>query len=150
MKLTAPPAMLLSAFRAAEAVGDIGVLLVDDGFDATTMRVLSAWERTEQKWSQPKKPCPDGGRPTIAAWRWLCSTWTVDYAAVADGASVSRDVARERVMVLMHARLIYPDGDVSKAARQAMTATIRGRLKSEQQRSKVKDKDPPAGTPATN
>lgn len=150
MKWVAPPPTLLAAFKAAETVEGVGAMLVDDGFDALTLRVLSAWENTEHRWSKPKKPCPDDGRPTSAAWSWLCSTWAVDYGAIAEGAGVSRDVARERVAVLLHARLIYPDGQIAKAARTARTAAIRARLKSEQARQGDKKPPVPPATPAAN
>jgi hypothetical protein len=124
-----PPAALLTAFRATESIEDIGVLLVDEGFDAVTVRVLSAWEHSNHHWSMPATQMPDAGRPTATAWRWLMSGWSVAYDAIADGAGVSRDVARERMKVLQHARLVYPDGRMSKFAQQALQATIRERIR---------------------
>ncbi len=123
-----PPQGLIEAFRAAEQPTDIGVLMSEDGFDAMLMKVISSWEKTSQRWKKPKKPCPDEARPTTDAWLWLVSGWTIDYAGIAAGAGVSRDVARLRVATLLHARLIYPDGSIAKAARNAMTAALRARL----------------------
>ncbi len=140
-----PPAQLLAAFRAIESIEHIGVLLIDDGFDANSIRVLTAWEHTDHRWSAPSEPCPDDGMPTATAWKWLLSGWDVDIAAIAAGSGLSRDVVRERVAVLQHARLIYPDGGIAAAARKAVTATIRERLKrGVQKKGKDEKKDPSA------
>lgn len=125
---TTPPKLLIDAFRAAEQVTDIAVLMADEGFDTVTMRVLAAWERSIPRWRRPSKPCPDAGRPTAEAWKWLTSGWSIDYATISAAAAVARDVARERCDVLVHARLIYPDGSISKPARQAMQAAVASRL----------------------
>ncbi len=136
-----PPADLLAAFRAVESVEHIGVLLADDGFDATLIKVLSAWEHAEHWWTTPAEPCPDDGRPTAAAWRWIVSGWVIDVA----GTGLSRDVVREQMAILQHARLVYPDGNIAAAARKAVTATIRERLKrGVQKKGKDEKKDPSA------
>ncbi len=142
-----PPLALLAAFRAADekAIEIIGVLLDGDGFDATTLRVMSAWQNSEHQWNAPKKPCPDNGRPTAAAWRWLCSGWTLDVVAIANGANVSTDTARERLTILQHARLIYPDGEVNKFAKQALGATIAQRISKAQGKDKKKAKTDGSG-----
>jgi hypothetical protein len=123
-----PPELLLAAFRLAESIEDIGVLLVEEGFDPTTVRVLSAWEHSEHRWSAPTRPCP-GYRATTEAWKWLVSGWDVDIAGISDGCGLTREVVRERITVLQHARLIYPDGCIAKAARNAISAAITVRLK---------------------
>lgn len=125
---TAPPPLLIDAFRALEQPTDIGVLMDDEGFDATTMRVYSAWEKSSHVWNRPATPCPDDGRPTTAAWNWLRSGWSIDVGGIAEGAGVARETARELLTVLLRARLIYPDGSSSKHARQALTATVAMRL----------------------
>ena len=138
------PLELLAAFRSAETVADIGVLLAEDGFDAITMRVFAAWANSENRWKQPKKPRPDDGRPTATAWRWICDHWTIDIAAIAAGAGVSPDVARERIAILKHARLIFPDGEPSKFAKQALTTTIAQRLRAGAGKRSKKSDDSPA------
>ncbi len=141
---TRPPAELLAAFRATEAVEHVGVLLLDDGFDAVSIKVLTAWESSDHRWRSPAGPCPDDGRPTATAWRWLASGWVIDVATIAVGCGLSREVVRERVSILQHARLIYPDGGIAKAARQAVTATIRERLKRGVRKTRKDEKDPSA------
>ena len=138
------PLELLAAFRAAETVSDIGVLLAEDGFDAITMRVFAAWQNSENRWKQPKKPPPDDGRPTATAWRFICDHWTIDIAAIAAGAGVSEHTARERIAILQHARLIYPDGEGQKFAKQALTMTIAQRLRGGKSKKKTGANDPPA------
>jgi hypothetical protein len=130
-----PPALLLESFRELETLTDIAVLLVEDGFDAVTMRVLSAWEKTEHRWRRPETDQP-ADRPTVAVWEWLASGWCPDYAAIAAGADVSHEIARERFQVLMRARLIYPDGTMSEHATKALEAVVRLRLRAEGQRAK--------------
>ncbi len=138
---TTPPSALIDAFRALEKTTDVGALMVEDGFDAITMRVFAAWEKTVQRWNRPHDLCPEGGAyPTAAAWTWLIEGWTIDYAAIAEGACVSREVARERMAALIRNRLVYPDGSASKHATQALQATVASRLvKAGAKKNKKKD-----------
>lgn len=136
---TRPPSDLLAAFKALEQATDIAVLLVDDGFDAVLVRVMGAFEKANNRWDAPKRPCPDGGRPTADAWDWLVSGWKLDLESISKGANISRDATRDRVGVLIQSRLIYPDGSISSHARKAITASVTQRLMAGRGKSKKKD-----------
>lgn len=134
-----PPKLLIETFRTngEKQAESVSVMLEDEGFDAQTMRLLVAWMYTPHAWKRPRKPCPDEGMATAAAWRWLWSGITLDYAALADAANVTASSARQRMTMLIAARLVFPDGTIAKAARGAMTAAVTSRL------PKKKDKDEP-------
>lgn len=136
---TRPPSDLLAAFKALEQATDIAVLLVDDGFDAVLVRVMGAFEKANNRWAAPKRPCPDNGRPTADAWDWLVSGWKLDLESISKGANISRDATRDRVGVLIQSRLIYPDGSISSHARKAITASVTQRLMAGRGKSKKKD-----------
>lgn len=121
-----PPLILIAEFVNLERLEDVAVLTAEDGFDAETMRVLAAWEKTEQRWSKPRGEMPT--RPTAAAWRWLVSGWELDIPAIADAAAVTYGTARDRMAVLTGNRLVYPDGTMSKFARNALRAHMGMRL----------------------
>lgn len=134
------PVLLLSEFRKLEKPTDIAVLMVNEGFDAETMRVLSAWQHTEQRWKRPKKPCPDEGRATGASWKWLRDGWSMDVAAIAIGADVSQLTATAKLELLAGSKLIYPDGTVSAAATQALLGHVSEKLRAARGKGKDKDK----------
>lgn len=121
---------LVGAFRveADAAVEAVAILLVDDGFDAQTMRVLAAWQNAPIAWSAPKRKCPDGGKPTAAAWAWLVAGLEVDYDAIASTANVTRQVARAKVAMLLGGRLVLPDGSLAKPARASLQQHARRAL----------------------
>ena len=49
---------------------------------------------------------------------------SIDTAAIAEGANVSRTAARQIVAMLIRSHLIYPDGQIAKVAKGAMQAAI--------------------------
>lgn len=102
--------------------------LEGDGFDAATLRLLAAWSSTPHEWTQPKKPCPDNGSATPAAWAWLWSGIELDAPALADAANVSQSTARTRMKMLIAARLVFPDGTIADSAKRAMRAAVASRL----------------------
>ena len=136
-----PPPLLLAAFRevADKEVESIACLLIEEAFDAETMRVLAAWGQTEVGWRAPKDPCPDDGKPTPAAWRWLTSGLEVDYDALAEASGTTRRVARAKAAMLLGNHLVFPDGSVSTPARGALQSHARRALG-----IKAKEKKPPA------
>jgi len=134
-----PPAALIDAFRALDAnnTESLAPLLVEDGFDAEAIRVLAAWPHTECPWTAPARACPDEGRPTQAAWRWLMSGLDVDVTAIADLANVSCDIAKDKLRILISSRLVYPGGDISAAGHTALRAAVAERVRA------GRDKKPP-------
>lgn len=123
-----PPALLLAAFRATEQVYQVACLMVDDGWDAVSIRVLGAWASSDNRWTSPTTSVPDDGKPTPAAWEWLCSGWQLDVAGVAAGANVSMETARERLQLLQRSRCIYPSGEMNKWALAAVNACVASRV----------------------
>lgn len=123
--------MLIDAFRALDAnnTESLAPLLVEDGFDAETIRVLAAWPHTDHPWTAPARACPDEGRPTRAAWRWLMSGLELDVTAIADLANVSCDTAKDKLRILIGSRLVYPGGDISAAGHTALQAAVAVRLR---------------------
>lgn len=125
--MTPEATALVRAFVEADNKGQLeqaSILVVDDGFDAAAIRVLAAWAHTDHRWVTPARPCPDGGRPTPRSYKWLMDGVKVDYDALADAAGVTRSVARQKVAMLLGARLVYPDGKVATAGKLAMQAAI--------------------------
>lgn len=146
---------LIAAFRAAEPKirdGDVSQLAVlvsddpDEGMDVEAIRVLGAWLYAEHKWKEPPKPCPDGGRPTPKAYRWMMSGAEFDYADIADRANVTRTVARQKLALLLGARMIYADGTIAGAAKAAMEATIARRVRAKPNKQQAQGQPPGAKT----
>lgn len=134
------PTALLAAFRAAEQPEHLGALMTADGWDAEVMRVLAATQHVDAGWTTPKKPCPDDGNPTAAAWSWLMSGWEPDFVALAQAAGVTVPIARRKWAMLAHGRLIYPDNSMTKWARAALKKHVAQRLGAT--KGKRKDKEP--------
>lgn len=122
-----PPGLLIAAFVEVEKLEDAAVLTSDEGFDADTMRVLAAWEKTRHTWTRPRKRCP-GSEANVDTWEWLTSGWEPDITAIADAASVSYAMARTAIAVLVGNRLIYPDGTMNEFARNSLRAHMAKRI----------------------
>lgn len=125
-----PPRELVEAFKAIadKALEPLAAFVTDEGFDVDTVRVLAVWSSIDAAWSAPARSCPDDGRPTHRAWLWLMSGLEVDYSAIAEATGLSRSTARQKVAVLMGARAVFPDGDISKPARAALQAAVAERV----------------------
>lgn len=124
---------LLNTFKAVEEDTDSITVLGDD----EAMRVLAAWKRTDQKWSRPKTKMPTMQAGNHAAvWAWICEGWIFDNDGIARGADLSLRVVHVKIRMLILARLIYPDGSVSKAARAALQVHVAQKLGIKPKRSK--------------
>lgn len=117
---------LIDSFRALESnVDSIPVL-----GDGEAMRVLVAWSKSRQTWSRPT-----GKVPTLTAtnhaevWAWVCRGWEVNYVEIARGAGLAVRTASEKMHMLMHNRLCYPDASISRAARTALDVFVAKQLK---------------------
>ena len=74
--------------RAAETVADIGVMLIDDGFDAIhDARVRGLAELGEPLEATEEVVARRGNDRPAAAWRSIRDHWTIDIAAIAAGAA---------------------------------------------------------------
>lgn len=133
---------LLSTFRALEANEDAITVLGDE--DA--MKVLSAWSKTDQRWQAPKKKRPQI-TPTNHAemWRWIVQGWTIDEEAIAVGSGLSANVVHTKMRMLIAARLVYPDGQMSKAARAALQVFVAQKLGIKSKRQPQQQSTEPSG-----
>lgn len=122
-----PPEGLIAEFHALESAMALGVILDDDGFDAESIRVVSAWQNTAHRWRAPATPCPDE-LATVRAWTWLVSGWDIDFSAIAEGAGIPEHIARDKVARLVTSRLIYPDGSMSKWLATTINKLVKDRL----------------------
>lgn len=124
------PTSIMEAFRASadRDLEAVACLLIDDGFNAETMRVLAAWPQVELGWENPGRKCPGDGAPTPAAWRWLVEGIRMDAGELATIAGVSRAVAREKSEMLLGNRLVFPDGSLAKPARASLQRHAREAL----------------------
>lgn len=124
---SSPLSMLLAMFQSVEVNEDAIPVLGDE--DA--MRVLAGWTKTEQSWIRPKRKLPPFA-PTSTShaivWSWICEGWTIDVASVARAAGCTLRVATEKLDMLKTNRLIYPDGQMSKAARTALSVFVASKL----------------------
>lgn len=138
-----PPERLLTEFRDLESATALAVIVVDDGFDAESIRIASAWQQSIHRWCRPSAACPDE-LATPRAWAWLVSGWSLDVESIAVAAGVSVHVASDKLARLVGNRLIYPDGKPSKWLLAAMTKVVAERLKTDKKKA-PKKKPGPAG-----
>ncbi len=116
---------LLNVFRNLEEDNDSITVLGDD----EAMRVLQAWRKTDQRWSRPRhKPPAVSAGNHAAVWSWIRDGWTIDELAISRGAGLSVRVVHEKLEMLLAARLIYPDGQISKGARTALQLHVAQKL----------------------
>jgi hypothetical protein len=116
---------LLDAFKALEHNNDAVPVLNDD--DA--MKVLIAWSKLDPVWERPRAKMPAfTPNNRNAVWLWLALGWDIDITSVSRGAGVSESVARTKLEVLQHNRLIYPDGTMSGGAKLALDIYVSTKL----------------------
>jgi len=133
------PHLLLDAFRRVESVDALGAMVTrkdGEGFDGDAIRVLAAWTSSDHRWVAPRAPCPDGGNPTAAAWKWLVSGWVIDIAYIAKATDLSMATTQAKIELLVSNRLIFPDGEMAKVAKAMLQASIRKALGREKGKSK--------------
>ncbi len=108
---------LLEPYR--DSTDNIGVVTVID--DVQAKKLLAAWTRYNPSWTKPK-----GRRPadTTELWYWLWEGVDVDTHALAAMANVSPHVVGPKFEVLIHARLVLPDGTITTPAKALLNAFI--------------------------
>lgn len=137
----------MEAFRSSEPGPEsLAALLAEDGFDLESVRVLGAWMRAEHGWVKPRKPCPDDGRPTARAYRWLCSGMVYDETLLAMAAGLSLGRTREKLAVLFGSQLLYPFGQITNSALLAIRGTIAERARKGKKREPEKTAKPAKDT----
>lgn len=116
---------VIAAFRALETNEDAIPVLGDE--DA--MRCLTAWSKTDQKWKKPKGKQPEMTSANHGAvWAWIVAGWTLDFVAISEGSGCSQRIVHDKMKMLCLNRLIYPDGQMSKAARTALNVHVAAKL----------------------
>ena len=108
---------LLEPYRGSG--NDLGVVTVID--DTQAKKILAAWTRYNAKWVKPR-----GRRPSNPddLWYWLWEGVDFEPTTLASMANVSPHVVASKFEVLVHARLVFPDGTISKQARQLLEVFI--------------------------
>ncbi len=112
-------ASLLATFRGVETNETSLVILGDD----EAIRVLIAWTNVDDEWRAPASRPPSATAGKLGRlWTWIVSGWEVDANKVSRLAGVTKMVAHAKLEVLIGNRLIYPDGQMAKGARTALSA----------------------------
>lgn len=111
----------LSEFRVSESI--IGLAVIAD--DPLARKVLSAWLTYPNipPWRAPRQKRPTDRRQ-LWTWLWLTAWEKLDLEVFAAACGTTDDVLEQKLHMLINARLIYPDGTISKRAEQMIQAQI--------------------------
>jgi hypothetical protein len=107
---------LLQPYRTDDS---LGVVTVID--DVPAKKLLAAWPRYNPRWVRPKGRMPSD---LDERWYWLWEGVDVDVRFLAECANISEHVAGPKLLTCIHARLLFPDGTLSKAATMMLNAFI--------------------------
>lgn len=112
---------LLGAFRKLEKREDLAII-VDD---PAAIRFLAAWRRQSPTWRQPraKQPTELG-----LLWIWLWAGVHYDRSDLAVASKLNESAAELYLRSCMSARIVYPDGTISKPAERLITAHVTNRF----------------------
>ncbi len=112
---------LLKGFRKLEKREDLAGV-VDD---PTAIRFLAAWRRQVPTWrrSRAKQPTEIG-----LLWMWVWSGVRYDREAIANAAKVNESTAELYLRSCVSARIVYPDGSISKPAERLIAAHVKNRF----------------------
>ena len=112
---------LLSGFRKLEKREDLAGV-VDD---PVGIRFLAAWRRQVPTWkrSRAKQPTEIG-----LLWLWLWAGVRYDRDALAIAAKVNESTAELYLRSCVSARIVYPDGSISKPAERLIAAHVKNRF----------------------
>jgi hypothetical protein len=93
--------------------------------DHNAIRLLDAFANAESAWrprSRPKQPTEQG-----ALWFWLWRFFLIDLDALAASARLTPEEATKLLRVLIAARLVYPDGTITRPAKTLIADFVRTR-----------------------
>ena len=112
---------LLAPQRKAEEAAQLATVI--DSPEA--IRVLAAWPAARKAWKKP-----GGKAPTDLAkrWSWLWRGVSIDQQSLARTARLAADQSMAMLRVLVAARVVYPDGSISREAKELVGAYVAKRL----------------------
>ena len=112
---------LLKGYRKLEKREDLAGV-VDD---PVGIRFLAAWRRQVPSWKKPraKQPTEIG-----LLWLWLWSGVRYDREELAIAAKVNESAAELYLRACVSARIVYPDGTISKPATRLIAAHVTNRF----------------------
>lgn len=117
---------VVKLFRKLEVETDAVAILGDDH----AIRVLAAWQKTDQTFVLPARPMPVmTPRNHAELWHWLCVGWTIDTNAVQRASGLPASIVHAKLEQLVENRLIYPDGSTSTGGQLAMQVFIAKQVK---------------------
>jgi hypothetical protein len=115
-------------FRAGEKLEDLATIVGD----ANAIRLLAAWRNARPAWKKPKRKQPSNP-PDL--WQWIWDGVHYDREALANAAKLNEQATHKLLHLCANARVIYPDGTISKHAADLVAAHTKtrfpGRLKEE-------------------
>lgn len=112
---------LLRGFRKLERREDLAGI-VDD---PTGIRFLAAWCRQAPTWKRPRAKQPT---ELSLLWAWLWSGVHYDREEIAVAAKVNESTAELYLRSCVSARIVYPDGSISKPAERLIAAHVKNRF----------------------
>ncbi len=135
---------LLKGYRRLEKREDLAGV-VDD---PTAIRLLAAWRRQVPTWrmSRATQPTELG-----LLWIWIWAGVRYDREALAIAAKVNESTAELYLRSCVSARIVYPDGSISKPAERLIAAHVKNRFPGTRRGRPpgVKDSNKRTRTPAT-
>ena len=136
--------ILLKGYRRLEKREDLAGV-VDD---PTGIRFLAAWRRQVPTWkrSRAKQPTEIG-----LLWMWIWTGVRYDREALGVAAKVNESTAELYLRSCVSARIVYPDGSISKPAARLIAAHVKNRVPGTRRGRPpgVKDASKRTRTPAT-
>lgn len=85
------------------------------------MKILSVWHLVDYEWGEPKSPAPVGD---MTRWLWLWDEWGYDSDELSRSTGLDIRAVKKTVQQAIRARLVYPDGTLSKAASGAVNGAV--------------------------
>ena len=101
------------------------------------IRVLAAWPATRKAWKKAAGKAPASSGPR---WEWLWRGAKIDHDSLARTARLAADQAMAMLRVLVAARVVYPDGTISKHAAQLVGSYVEKRLAQHAPSAKSKER----------
>jgi hypothetical protein len=130
----------LEPFRSHEPVHAAAVVIED----VDAKRVLAAWTTMPL---EPWRASRTRPKSEVLSWRWewIWSSVQVDFSMLGLRAGVSPQTAQSKFELLRAARLVYPDGTISKPALLVLQAYVQQNLPKQPKQAAQPKKETPDG-----
>lgn len=96
--------------------------------DEVAKAILSVWQAYPITWTPTTDSAPED---LNARWEWLWAGCGIDTTLLAKKVGMPKFLVAQRFEILKTARLIYPDGAISRYASAIMRADVSRRLRGE-------------------